>query len=130
MVSTEDASVFVCGEMVRPLITMKSVDLCVVRVRQYLSEDISCLLLSRLFLSHLCRTYVIRISIPDTFGLDAMPCWARRYFCRAKVGSTNPLGVSSLPVVSNLNLHLIPQQGRPISYISTCSWRQITTVNL
>ena len=50
---------------------------------------------------------VIRITIPDTFGLDAMLTgW--RYFCRTKVGSTNPLGVSSLPVVSNLNLHLFP----------------------
>ena len=62
MASTEVASVSVCGEMVRPLITMRSVDLGVVRVRQYLSEDISCLLLYRLYSSRLCRTYVIHTS--------------------------------------------------------------------
>jgi hypothetical protein len=75
MDSTEDASVYVCGETILSLITitmMRSVDLCVVRVRQYLGEDISCLLLYRLFLSHLCRTYVIHTSILVTFGL-AMP---------------------------------------------------------
>ena len=62
MVDTEDASVSVCGESVRPLVIMRSVDLRVVRVRQYLGEDILAIFLYRLFLISLgqdiCDPYI------------------------------------------------------------------------
>ena len=104
MVSTEDASVCMCrGEIVRPLITMSS---CVVRVRQCLGEIylvICCIAISYITCAGHMWSYIDSV----TFGLDAAEMGWR--ILSSQDGSTNPLGVSSLPVVSNLNL--IPQQG-------------------
>ena len=107
-------SLSVCGEMVRPLVTTRSVDLCR-KSCDNIGEDIFCILLYRLFLSCLCKDICDpHTLIPVTFG-SFMPWWAgdllsnQDWFVKS-TGRTSDTFLSSTELASNRST------GRPILY--------------